>query len=139
MILTDPSGQEHGLISISTLTGERTTISRPGGSDQDCYSRLSPDGRTIAFARLISHAVGYLYTVDKSGNNLNRLTSEARDLRGLDWTPDGSHLVFAAKKDGVYQLSSISARGGESLTLPAATGSAADPSVSPKRQVCSFC
>ena len=131
MILTDPSGEEHGLISISTLTGEKKAISRPGGSDQDCYARLSPDGKTIAFVRLISHAVGYLYTVDVTGNHLNRLTREVKDLRGLDWTPNGSHLVLAAKEGGVYQLRMISVQSGESRPLPAATASAADPSVSP--------
>ena len=131
LILTDPSGDEHGLISISTLTGEQKTISRPGGSDQDCYSRLSPDGKTIAFVRLISHAVGYLYTISVTGDHLNRLTREVKDLRGLDWTPDGLHLVLASKEGGVYQLRMISVQGGESRPLPAATASAADPSVSP--------
>jgi Tol biopolymer transport system component len=130
LILTDPSSEQHKLISISTLTGEEKTISQPGGSDQDCYARLSPDGRTIAFVRLISHAVGYLYTVDITGNQLKRLTREVKDLRGVDWTPDGSHLVFASKEHGAYQLRAISAEGGESIPLPAATASAADPAVS---------
>lgn len=131
IILTDPSTEEHGLISISTLTGEQRTISKPDGSDQDCYARLSPDGKIIAFVRLISHAVGYLYTVDATGNHLNRLTREVKDIRGVGWTPDGSHLVFASKERGVYQLRVISAQGGESNSLPAATASAADPFVSP--------
>jgi Tol biopolymer transport system component len=131
IFLTDPSAEEHGLISISTLTGEQKTISKPGGSDQDCYARLSPDGKTIAFVRLISHAVGYLYTVDVTGNHLNRLTREVKDLRGISWTPDESRLVFASKERGVYQLRVISAQGGESSSLPAATASAADPFVSP--------
>ncbi|WP_187142979.1 PD40 domain-containing protein [Terriglobus albidus] len=131
LILTDPSGETHRLISISSLTGEQKTISSPGGSDQDCYARLSPDGKTIAFVRLISHAVGYLYTVDVTGDHLNRLTRDVKDLRGVGWTPDGSHLVFASKERGVYQLRTISVQGGESSPLPAATASAADPSVSP--------
>lgn len=131
MILTDPSGEEHGLISISTLTGEQKTISRPGGSDQDCYARLSPDGKTIAFVRLISHAAGYLYTVDITGDHMKRLSQDVKDIRGLGWTPDGSHLVFASKEQGVHQLRVISVQGGESKPLPAATASAADPSVSP--------
>jgi Tol biopolymer transport system component len=114
MILTDPSGEEHGIISLSTLTGEQKTISKPGGSDQDCYARLSPDGRTIVFVRLISHAVGYLYSVDVTGNHLKRLTREVKDLRGVGWTLDGSRLVFASKERGAYQLRVISAQGGES-------------------------
>jgi len=131
IVLTDPSGVVHGLMSISTLTGEQKNISQPDGSDQDCYARLSPDGKTVAFVRLISHAVGYLYAVDVTGNHLNRLTREVKDIRGVGWTPDGSRLVFASKEQGVYQLRMISAQGGDSTPLPAATASAADPSVSP--------
>lgn len=131
IILTDPSDGKYGLISVSTLTGEQKAISKPGGSDQDCYARLSPDGKVIAFVRSLSHAVGYLYTVDITGNHLNRLTREVKDLRGVDWTPDGSHLVFAAKERGVFQLRVISVQDGESIPLPAATASAANPFVSP--------
>jgi Tol biopolymer transport system component len=40
-------------------------------------------------------------------------------------------LVFASKERGAYQLRVISVQGGESHPLPAATASAADPSVSP--------
>jgi Tol biopolymer transport system component len=138
LILTDPSGEAHGLISVSTTTGEQTAISKPGGSDQDCYSRLSPDGKTIAFIRFLSHAVGYLYTVDLGGNHMKRLTQEVRDLRGLDWTPDGRHLVFASKERGAYQLRMISAQGGESVPLPAATASASNPSVSPDGKFVAF-
>jgi Tol biopolymer transport system component len=129
LIMTNPSEEERGLVSLSTLTGEEKTISRPGGSDQDCYARLSPDGKTIAFVRMISHAFGYLYTVDVTGNHLKRLKPEVKDLRGLDWARDGSHLVVAAKEGGVYQLRVISSQGGESIPLPAATASASEPFV----------
>jgi hypothetical protein len=86
LILTDPSSEGHGLISISTLNGEQKTISKPNGADQDCFARLSPDGKTIAFVRFLSHAVGYLYTVDITGDHLKQLTREVKDLRGVDWT-----------------------------------------------------
>lgn len=138
IILTNPSGQEHGLISISILTGEQKTISKPGDTDQDCYSRLSPDGKTIAFVRLISHALGYLYTIDVTGNHLNRLTRDVKDLRGLGWTPDGSHLVFASRVGGVDQLRMISVQGGQPIPLPAATASASNPFVSPNGKFVAF-
>jgi Tol biopolymer transport system component len=131
LILTDYSGEGHGLISVSTITGEQTAISKPSGADQDCYARLSPDGGSIAFVRFLSHAVASLYTIDVAGDHLKRLTQEGKDLRGVDWTPDGSHLVFASKERGAYQLQLISVHGGEATPLPAATASAADPSVAP--------
>ncbi|WP_158791636.1 LpqB family beta-propeller domain-containing protein [Granulicella sp. L60] len=129
--LTDPSDAGHGLVSISTQTGDQKAVSKPTGADQDCYARPSPDGRTFAFVRFLSHASGYVYTVEITGDHLRRLTQEVRELRGVDWTPDGKHLIFASKENGAYQLRMISANGGESSLLPSATESAADPSVSP--------
>jgi Tol biopolymer transport system component len=138
IILTDPSGEAHGLISISTETGEQRTISKPSGSDEDCYARLSPDGNKIAFVHFLSHAVGHLYVIDVTGSHMKQLMQEARDLRGLDWTPDGSHLVFATKEGGVFQLRLISEQGGESTPLPAATASASNPAVSPDGRFVAF-
>jgi len=138
IILTNPSGPEYGLISVSGLTGEQKTISKPDGSEQDCYARLSPDGKEVAFVRSLSHGVGHLFSIDITGSHLKRLTRDVRDLRGLAWTPDGSHLVFAAKEGGVYQLRIVPAQGGESMPLHAATASASDPFVSPDGKSVAF-
>ncbi len=138
IVLTNPSDGAHGLISISTMTGEQRTISNADGSNQDCYARLSPDGAKVAFAHFVSHAVGYLCVVDIVGGRTRRLTQEGENLRGLDWTPDGSHLVFASKEGGVFQLRMISERGGGSIPLPAATASASNPSVSPDGKFVAF-
>jgi Tol biopolymer transport system component len=138
IILTDPSGGAHGLISISTATGEQRTISKPSGSDEDCDGRLSPGGNKVAFVHFLSHANGYLYVIDVAGSHMKQLTQEVKDLRGLDWTPDGSHLVFATKEGGVFQLRMISEHGGESTPLPAATASASNPAVSPDGMFVAF-
>ncbi|MCU1321311.1 MAG: WD40-like beta Propeller containing protein [Acidobacteriaceae bacterium] len=138
IILTNPSDEAHGLISISTVTGEQRTISKADGSNQDCYTRLSPDGAKAAFVHFVSHAIGYLCVADIVSGHTRRLTQEGENLRGLDWTPDGSHLVFASKEGGVFQLRMISDRGGGSIPVPAATASASNPSVSPDGKFVAF-
>ena len=138
IFLTDPSGGAHGVISVSTLTGEQRTISKPSGSDEDCYARLSPNGNKVAFVHFLSHSIGHLYVIDVAGSHMKQLTQEVKDLRGLDWTPDGSHLVFASKEGGVFQLRMISEQGGESTPLPAATASASNPAVSPDGKFVAF-
>ena len=64
----------------------------------------SPDGRTIAFVRYLSHWVGDIYTMDGDGGNLKRVTFDSRDVRGLDWTAGGRQIVFASKLRGAYEL-----------------------------------
>ncbi len=137
VVMTEPSGS-HGLISMSISTGAQRQITRPAGSDEDCFPKVSSDGQTIAFIRLISHASGYLYTVGVNGRNLHRVVPEAKELRGLDWAHDGKYLVFAAKEQGAYQLRTVSAQGGEPVSVPAATASASDPSVSPNGNSVAF-
>lgn len=140
IVLTDSldSTKGFGLVSISTATGEVKSITSPPGGDQDCYSRVSPNGRTIAFVRYLSHWVGDIYTIDSDGGGLKQLTHDSRDVRGLDWSGDGQQITFASKLRGAYELRVVSARGGESTPLPSDTASASDPTVSPKGDFIAF-
>jgi Tol biopolymer transport system component len=134
IVLTDALNRDKGsgLVSISSTTGGETVITSPPGEDQDCYSRVSPDGRTIAFVRYLSHWVGDIYTIDANGGNLKRVTFDSRDIRGLDWTSQGRQIVFASRLRGAYELRVIDKGGGESTLVPTDTASIADPNVSPK-------
>jgi len=75
---------------------------------------FSPDGQTLAFAR-VSHGVQSIYTVPVSGGEEQRLISGGTYNWGLAWTPDGRDIVFARAgwlaEDG--WLWKISLRGGE--------------------------
>jgi Tol biopolymer transport system component len=133
MTLTGSPGAHTGpgLVTISIKTGEEKIVTSPPGEDQDCYARIDPDGKQIAFIRTISHGVGFLYVVGIDGRNLKQLTLDGRDLRGLDWSADGKQIIFASKQHGgAYELRSIAKDGGESTPLPSDTASASDPTVS---------
>jgi Tol biopolymer transport system component len=140
IVLTDSldSTKGFGLVSISTATGEEKAITSPSGDDQDCYARVSPNGRTIAFVRYISHWVGDIYTIDSDGGSLKQLTHDSRDVRGLDWSGDGRRIIFASKLRGSYELRVVSAGGGESAPIPSDTASASNPAVSPKGDFIAF-
>jgi Tol biopolymer transport system component len=131
ILMTDSLGATTGtgLVAISTSTGEERVLTTPAGDDQDCFARLAPDGRCIAFVRMISHAVGFLYTLEIDGSHLTQITHDPLDLRVVAWLPDGRHVVFAAKQRGAYQLRVIALDGGESVALPSSTASASDPIV----------
>jgi Tol biopolymer transport system component len=140
IVLTDALSRDKGsgLVSISSTTGEEKVTTSPPGEDQDCYSRVSPDGKTIAFVRYLSHWVGDIYTMDGDGGNLKRVTFDSRDVRGLDWTSDGRQIVFASRLRGAYELRVIGRNGGASTLVPTDTASIADPTVSSKGRFIAF-
>ncbi|WP_189362798.1 S41 family peptidase [Algibacter mikhailovii] len=76
------------------------------------YPSMSPDGQTIAF-----NFQGDIWTVNKDGENLNRITvHEAYDTKPL-WSPDGKSIVFQSDRYGNNDVYSIPSQGGLSKRL----------------------
>ncbi len=71
----------------------RTLQYEIANGDIDLDPRYSPDGRWIVFRRNI--ALSDLWKMPAAGGRPQRLTSIKSDIRGWDWLPDGSGLVFS--------------------------------------------
>jgi len=91
-----------GLFSLSVTTGEkRRLITPPAPALADFNPAVSPDGRALAFVRLISTGNTQLYVLPLSEDC--RPTSEARRLdlpqpwvESPAWTADGREIVCSA-------------------------------------------
>jgi hypothetical protein len=91
-----------GLFTLSVTTGEkRRLITPPAPALADCNPAVSPDGRTLAFVRLISNGNAQLYVLPLSEDC--RPTGEARRLdlpqpwvASPAWTADGREIVCSA-------------------------------------------
>ncbi len=66
------------------------------------YPRVSPDGNSIALCHNpgASDTRGQILVVDWQGNSRS-LSQIYPDVRGVDWSPDGSEIWFSAKGDGL--------------------------------------
>ncbi len=72
-------------------------------AEHDLAPHYSPDGSRIAFRRGLSPYCD-LYVVAATGGEVRRLTHLAALIRGFDWLPDGSGLVFASTHAGSQAL-----------------------------------
>ena len=80
----------------------------------DWAPAFSPDGRDIAFVRSISGSITDIFVVPigvASGATEEapalapprRVTFDNADVLGVDWEPDGRHLVFSSDRAGGHR------------------------------------
>jgi len=69
----------------------------------DRFARISPDGKTIAFA---SDRDGNweIYVMNSDGSNVRRLTNNPATDDAPTWSPDNQQLAFASDRDGDFEI-----------------------------------
>jgi Tol biopolymer transport system component len=91
-------------IYLFSITGERLRLTTPSGARGDHFPSFSPDGRAIAFCRLLGGWVTEIYVLhlDKSLQPLEpaqRLTDHKRWSGQPVWTPDGGSILYVFGED----------------------------------------
>jgi Tol biopolymer transport system component len=99
---------------------------RPDGSDvqrltwwedaSDLSPTWSPDGTRLAFATK-RDGNWEIYTMDRDGGNLARLTEHPADDTNPAWSPDGSRIAFVSTRDGYAEIYLIPIVGGEAVNI----------------------
>src|SRR5262245_5236288 len=89
------------LFLVDRETGEKKKLTSPqAGTRGDRFPAFSADGKTVAFFRFISDAVGDLYLVSVAGGEPKRLTFDDAGAISPTWTPDGRDILFLSTRDG---------------------------------------
>src|SRR5262245_55093643 len=125
LVVSDKTSADEpfSLFLLSPETGEKRRVTSPPASVVgDCSPAFSPDGKQLAYVRVISAVVGEVYLVSLNGGEPKRLTFDGAGASNLAWTPNGSEIVFASRHGGKSRLFRIPAEGGSPEWL-AATGS----------------
>lgn len=97
-------------------------LTRNRVSDQD--AAVSPDGRRIAFTRVVGGA-SRIYVMDRRGGNQRPIRSGVYS----SWSPDGSRIVFSRWGDG--GLFTMPADGSSETRVPATSSADFEPDWSP--------
>ena len=90
-----------GLVRISVDTGEKRPLTSPPQGENDIAPAFSPDGRSLAFIRILSFPVSELYLL-RLGDDLPqrmepvRLSFENRRTTSPVWSQDGREIIVAS-------------------------------------------
>jgi Tol biopolymer transport system component len=119
------------LALVDVESGERRWLTQPRPPARgDVEPAFSPDGRRLAFTRVVGGTVSDVYTFDLESGEERRLTFDNRDVVGQDWSRDGSELIFSSSRGGTYALWSVPAEGGEPRWLTGGSSKIKHPAVS---------
>jgi Tol biopolymer transport system component/DNA-binding winged helix-turn-helix (wHTH) protein len=122
----------------------------PAGILGDTSPAFSPDGRELAFSRNTTESVGDVWRVALSADGAAgsaaaaaaaepvRLTFDDRDTMGLEWSGDGSSIVFSSSRAGIYSLWRVPARGGEPTWVAGGGAKMKHPSTARTRNVVAY-
>ena len=90
----------------------------------------SPDGRFIAFCRMVHAPVAELWLLPADGGDPVKLTESRHYIRGLSWTPDSRKIVFSSQQSGFSALWIVKAEPGSAPSLlPGLETDAVRPSI----------
>jgi Tol biopolymer transport system component/DNA-binding winged helix-turn-helix (wHTH) protein len=127
--LQDLAQEPYCILLLSVETLEKKQITFPSGPRvNDRFPMFSPDGKSLAFARLSTEGTGILL-VPSAGGQTKSIHFAKQTVSGLAWTAAGD-LIFSSNRDGRRGLWRISADGGEPEKQTFGTEDAAFPTIS---------
>jgi len=133
LVVSDKASSEEpfSLFLLSPETGEKRRLTSPPASViGDCSPAFAPDGKLLAFVRVISAVVGEVYIVSVVGGEPKRLTFDGAGASNLAWTPSGREIVFSSRHGGKSRLFRIPVDGGSPQWLVASGSEASYPAFS---------
>lgn len=110
---------------------KRALTAPPAGTLGDLDLAFAPDSQSLAFLRSPVPGVEDAWIINLTGGEPRRVTTDNVKVHGVDWTPDGLHLVYASNRGGLFSLWRSAIDGGEPQALGVGGGNADAPTVAP--------
>lgn len=116
-----PQGESVLVYRVSLDGGQRLPLSAPLADRTviDVEPSFSPDGRQVAFVRMISHQWRDVLVVDLSTGKRRAVAVRNRIVGGLDWLANSRQVAFSTRVDGDFRIFLVPAEGGPLALHPA--------------------
>jgi TolB protein len=97
--LKPPKKNDADIKIVEVRTGKVRVLITGG---VNTYPAWSPDGRSIAFRRMLGEMNSEVFVADADGQNARNLTNHLAFDGWPSWSPDGRLIAFASNRNGDY-------------------------------------
>lgn len=126
--LHPPAKNEAAIYAIDLATHHVRTLVQGG---VNTFPVLSPDGRHLAFRRMLGEMNSEVFVADADGSHAHNVTRHPSFEGWPAWSPDSRQIAFAGNRNGNYQIFLMDADGGHVRLLANTEGRATAPKWSP--------
>jgi len=116
------------IYSIEIASG--TNVKLIGGGI-NTYPSWSPDGKRIAFRKIIDNGNSEVFVANADGSGIRNLTNNPAFDGWPAWSPDGSEIAFASNRNSSYEIYVMNADGTDVRKVANSEGRATAPAWSP--------
>lgn len=112
-------------IYVLDVANRRTTKVITGGVNT--YPAFSPDGKKIAFRRMLGEMNSEVFVANSDGSGATNLTNHPAFDGWPAWSPDGTEIAFGSNRNANYQIFVMHADGSHVRLLANTEGRATAP------------
>lgn len=112
-------------IYVVDLATKQSKMAISGGTNT--YPSYSPDGKHIAFRRMLGETNSEVFVADTDGSNVRNLTNHPAFDGWPAWSPDGSQIAFSSNRRSSYQIHVMNADGTNVRLVANTEGRATEP------------
>ncbi len=122
--LAPPRKNDSDILALDMATRRITTLITGG---VNTYPAWSPDGKHIAFRRMVDELNSEVFVANADGTGARNLTNHPAFDGWPAWSPDGTRIAFASNRNSSYQIFTMSADGTDVRLLANTEGRGAAP------------